>query len=780
MVKSIHMHPEQKREEGFIRSSAAIKGYGDPGRRGELKLLPDAAVTNVISAILGKKEWWKKIDDIRIVEKWMQELLDLGFSKAVVERSISEIKGFYRSRWDGGAYPASVDGAWADDSGMDSDLFDQLRDAIDALSRSEDVDWHPGTNDRVRDLVHPSLYCLVSNETKRVFEPMSTASCIDVAGEELVVFDSTSDDKRLYQSDQYQWLPSEFHVSKNGKVSIESYINNLHPEKYLGLYGLIEKIFEEKFVSLFEHVLGDLKIHIPDRLNLDNLPHDLSELYVSEHSQQSEDECACDSLDLSSQQGAEELDDSEKAALGTWCFSETPEFTNPKTGERWSYQKDGVLPDWVGAIYKKKGLELFVVMPDTEFLKRKYEVDESSILLRIEDIKEKNPDVEYIYSWRPSTPSGPDHSCERVEWDGKGVRPKWVDDYEKSGGSLDDLKRPTPKSFPIILGIGAKVRSDADDIFQKNIPEFVAPSGLNPDDYEVLAAQEGFVDLLHLYAGSSDQSSDSSEYGESESYEDEFYDDDYEDYEEYRGVPDGYVLNLDALLMQADMEPRVKRETPIYSLKNRTLQVITKIASMQIPVDEEGYEGGQWHVEGMNNEAIVATGICYLDVENIAESRLGFRRSVSREFGYDFGDQDSFSGLGGHEAFYELFGRGAEDETVQDEGYIVAQKGRCLAFPNTFQHRVDAFKKVKPKKSAIRTILCFFLVDPENTVISTAFVPPQQISWATDAHTDKSALMDSKRAKEHRLKLMEERSAKNEDEVDGDTSFASSFSLCEH
>lgn len=41
------------------------------------------------------------------------------------------------------------------------------------------------------------------------------------------------------------------------------------------------------------------------------------------------------------------------------------------------------------------------------------------------------------------------------------------------------------------------------------------------------------------------------------------------------------------------------------------------------------YPGGSWHVEGMANERIIASGIYYYDSENISESELQFRSVVT-------------------------------------------------------------------------------------------------------------------------------------------------------
>ncbi|KAJ2881638.1 hypothetical protein H4R27_003958 [Coemansia aciculifera] len=53
------------------------------------------------------------------------------------------------------------------------------------------------------------------------------------------------------------WLPTDFDVSEDGSVSIRSYINNLHPTRYSGLYQSISKVFA-KFVPLLEQVATDV------------------------------------------------------------------------------------------------------------------------------------------------------------------------------------------------------------------------------------------------------------------------------------------------------------------------------------------------------------------------------------------------------------------------------------------------------------------------------------------------------------------------------------------
>ena len=59
--------------------------------------------------------------------------------------------------------------------------------------------------------------------------------------------------------------------------------------------------------------------------------------------------------------------------------------------------------------------------------------------------------------------------------------------------------------------------------------------------------------------------------------------------------------------------------------------------------------------------------------------------------------------------------------------------GRCIAYPNLYQHRLSSFHLLDPSKPGYRTTLQFQLVDPEIAVLSTTDIPPQPVSWALDA-----------------------------------------------
>jgi hypothetical protein len=118
-----------------------------------------------------------------------------------------------------------------------------------------------------------------------------------------------------------------------------------------------------------------------------------------------------------------------------------------------------------------------------------------------------------------------------------------------------------------------------------------------------------------------------------------------------------------------------------------------------------------------------------------------------------------------------------------------------IVFPNIYQHRVGAFSLKDHSKPGHRKILVFFLVDPTQQIVSTAAVPPQDVTWSDPelmsilAHKLPLEVADMiaqqigfrmtlEEAKKHRLKLMKERS--HAKDVVTKAVYKRHFNLCEH
>ncbi|KAH8916290.1 hypothetical protein BT69DRAFT_1340374 [Atractiella rhizophila] len=139
----------------------------------------------------------------------------------------------------------------------------------------------------------------------------------------------------------------------------------------------------------------------------------------------------------------------------------------------------------------------------------------------------------------------------------------------------------------------------------------------------------------------------------------------------------------------------------------------------------------------------------------------------------------------------------------QPIGSVHTKAGRCIAFPNVYQHCVSSFSLLDRSKPGHRKIVVFFLSDPNLTgdeeVLDTSQVPPQQKEWYTreleglpldsilrqlpnellaKVGENIDGLFTLEETKEDRLKLMDERSVfvKESDE----RFFQLDFNMCEH
>jgi len=241
--------------------------------------------------------------------------------------------------------------------------------------------------------------------------------------------------------------------------------------------------------------------------------------------------------------------------------------------------------------------------------------------------------------------------------------------------------------------------------------------------------------------------------------------DNSEDEEDY--YEEDYYDNRDIII------PDVKQFTPpsvktVIDLKGKQLQVIVKLANIELTPDNPNYPGGSWHVEGMKNENIVASGIYYYYSQNITESQLEFREAI-KEPDYEQNDNR------GVETVYGLVDDGALNQKI---GYVITQEDRCIAFPNIYQHRVKPFSLINKSEPGYRKILVFFLVDPNHRVLSTANVPPQQSSWADPSDAYEHNLMELSQAIKYREDLMKERKFFIKENTE--QFFERPFSLCEH
>jgi hypothetical protein len=229
---------------------------------------------------------------------------------------------------------------------------------------------------------------------------------------------------------------------------------------------------------------------------------------------------------------------------------------------------------------------------------------------------------------------------------------------------------------------------------------------------------------------------------------------------------DSYINNLDQEThgdLYFDIAQVFQTMLPMFEqtleqpLRSCPLQVIVKAAYYFIPPGEVYI--GSWHVEGMDHEHIVASGIYYISVSsNIDKNHLSFRTLTDEETLYE-------------ERGYP----GQEVELVNELGSVPTPTGRALVWENNLQHKVGALTvslgpmttlNTPTPVTGIRKILCFFLVNPNQRIVSTKIIPPQQNMIPIEV------------AMGHRQKLMNERKYKAEAEsADWEQR---TYTFCEH
>ena len=149
------------------------------------------------------------------------------------------------------------------DTLIDPELHSSIRGAFAQLidDRKGGPDWQPGTYDMVDNIVDPSMYPFVRGRTSGFPYDQNNVGVADAvdkwAGKGRAMHELNGDPRlgppsrsAWYWSGKYQWLPSEIRFldgDYTDGVRITSYINNLHPIKYPGIYDTIEKLLGKVF-----------------------------------------------------------------------------------------------------------------------------------------------------------------------------------------------------------------------------------------------------------------------------------------------------------------------------------------------------------------------------------------------------------------------------------------------------------------------------------------------------------------------------------------------------
>ena len=162
-------------------------------------------------------------------------------------------------------------------------LMEDLKLACQALETvpARLKDWHPGSDGKVLDLVHPSLFPLIYGRSKVLNDGhVGLKNCMEHIGKGKTT--EIPDDSQLsgprtfgqfrdkipnYWSRRFQWLPCQVDFSDDNDVLITSYINNLHPVDHADLYSALQRCIA-KAIPLWDRTLSSTYVPLKPRIDM--------------------------------------------------------------------------------------------------------------------------------------------------------------------------------------------------------------------------------------------------------------------------------------------------------------------------------------------------------------------------------------------------------------------------------------------------------------------------------------------------------------------------------
>lgn len=208
----------------------------------------------------------------KIISKWREELISSGkdITPKMADWIVKELQwkaDIFRQTGQTVAYDPGVLKA---DGLISPELQKALKDAVRPLEdiAEENKDYHPGSDQKVVDLVHPSLFPVVYGRTRilpdRViglddcFSSVGQGQLLSVPPQEQALLSNSEYNyhylNREVYSRKFQWLPCDVELTPDNRCRIASYINNLHPRKHRDLYKAIEDILA-KTIPLWDTTL---------------------------------------------------------------------------------------------------------------------------------------------------------------------------------------------------------------------------------------------------------------------------------------------------------------------------------------------------------------------------------------------------------------------------------------------------------------------------------------------------------------------------------------------
>ena len=723
-----------------------------------------------------KPNWFNKIFDATIAAKWKAESLPLladtgevetpiefdaeGALDTLFERLCIEAQCILKGTGGRDAEPWFMR---VDDGAVDAALAEELDSALEPFRATPD--WHPGSEEQVMDLIHPSLYCHVDAGSPPA-KKLKLAAGVAV-------------DRSKWD---FQWIPADFAVDGD-KVRQESYINNLDGDAHPKAQDVVVRVLE-KMLPLLRRVKDPSITELPapsrepslNALELEEVKETQKASYERLLENWADDNY--ESLGVLSCTGI--CTDTDVRKVHTLVRVRI--VLNPETDWKeivlTSFEKVGVDHHFPVAKVFEGAQELGFITP--EAAAKAAATDSAPVTAapaaafaaafdgtlkgssgvtqaNVNEVGERGSTLLYVAcrfghtevaEWllnamradvsakNASGGSGstPLHGAAYGGHDGivkllmeKGADASATNDHGDT--PLSDAQSPDDS-----VKAAAKKKCVA---ALKKKPKKKADSDAEDDEDDGAAAKakwaksitSAFIRCVKEGTTLAETKENACKLG---------------DWLLSKGVEDSYLgegvdMEDEAILRKKEELSKLKAEQ-VCTLGRRIankLQVIVKAADIVLAPEKPVYPGGTWHLEGMAHENIVAAGICYYKQENITSSHLEFRDIVESE------DLEYPQNVNDH--IYLRYRLENGDKQLRSLGEVSTPAGRCIGFPNNLQHRAAPFQLRDATKPGVRKMLVFFVVDPDKPTKSSADIPKQQ------------GTMSREDALENRLALMEQR-----------------------
>lgn len=172
------------------------------------------------------------------------------------------------------------------------------------------------------------------------------------------------------------------------------------------------------------------------------------------------------------------------------------------------------------------------------------------------------------------------------------------------------------------------------------------------------------------------------------------------------------------------------------TFRNKGLQIIVKIVNVKLTPENPDFRGTHWHIEGSNNDHIIANSLYVFDSTNATASGISFRQEnhIYLDDHCDVKDDDEaledvLTVFAITDKEHIVPGYPCDAPALQELGSVGLPEGRLIAWPNMLHHHLHGVELIDKKKAGCLSYVVLSLVDPYYRICSTRNVIPQDRRW---------------------------------------------------